>query len=237
MWHLQKLDPHATEKELRNFLGGFDFRGDKVMESVRPFSGGEKARLVLALLVYKNPNLLLLDEPTNHLDLEMRHALSVALQDYQGAIVLVSHDRHLLRTVTDRFLLVGEGKAQPFDGDLEDYRLWLAERKKEDANSSVEPSSAVVSRKDQRKLDAERRQKYKPLLDVSKKAELAVEKFHNEQRQIETELADPGLYEESQKDRLKNLMARKMTVDKALAIAESEWLMAEEQLELAQAES
>ncbi len=237
LWHMQKLDPHATEKELRNFLGGFDFRGDKVMESVRPFSGGEKARLVLALLVYKNPNLLLLDEPTNHLDLEMRHALSVALQDYQGAIVLVSHDRHLLRTVTDRFLLVGEGKAQPFDGDLEDYRLWLAERKKEDANSSVEPSSAVVSRKDQRKLDAERRQKYKPLLDVSKKAELAVEKFHNEQRQIETELADPGLYEESQKDRLKNLMARKMTVDKALAIAESEWLIAEEQLELAQAES
>ena len=235
LWHLQKLDPKATEKELRNFLGGFDFRGDKVLEPVKPFSGGEKARLVLALLVYKNPNLLLLDEPTNHLDLEMRHALSVALQDYQGAIVVVSHDRHLLRTVTDRFLLVADGKVQPFDGDLDDYRAWLAERKKEDA-IPAEESPSNMSRKDQRKQDAERRQKQKPLLDALKKAEKAVERYHNEQRQLEVELADPELYSDQHKERLKILLARKAEVDKALEEAESEWLDAEERLETAKAE-
>jgi ATP-binding cassette, subfamily F, member 3 len=235
LWHLQKIDPKATEKELRNFLGGFDFQGDKVMEAVKPFSGGEKARLVLALLVFKNPNLLLLDEPTNHLDLEMRHALSVALQDYEGAIVLVSHDRHLLRTVTDRFLLVGEGKVQPFDGDLEDYRSWLAERKKVD-EKPADDLNTIVSRKDQRKQDADRRQKHKPLLDALKKAEQAVEKYHNEQRQLEAELVDPALYTESEKDRLKKVLTRKAEVDKALDAAESEWMEAEERLEAAKQE-
>lgn len=235
LWHLQKIDSKATEKDLRNFLGGFDFRGDKVMEPVKPFSGGEKARLVLALLVYKNPNLLLLDEPTNHLDLEMRHALSVALQDYQGAIVLVSHDRHLLRTVTDRFLLVGEGKVQAFDGDLEDYRLWLNERKK-DEDKSVDDATNTVSRKDQRKQDAEFRKKQKPLLDTLKKAEQAVEKYHNEQRRLEFELSEPSLYTESEKDKLKKLLARKTEIDKALDAAESEWMEAEEQLEAAKVE-
>ena len=236
LWHLQKLDPQSTEKELRNFLGGFDFQGDKVLSPVKPFSGGEKARLVLALLVYKNPNLLLLDEPTNHLDLEMRQALSVALQDYEGAIVVVSHDRHLLRTVTDRFLLVADGKVQPFDGDLDDYRLWLAERKKVEEKSSEEQIS-TVSRKDQRKQDAERRQKHKPLFDALKKAEQAVEKYHHEQRRIEAELTDPELYAESAKDKLKKLLARKNEVDKALDAAEAEWMDAEEKLETAKAES
>jgi ATP-binding cassette, subfamily F, member 3 len=234
--HLQRIDQKATEKDLRNFLGGFDFRGDKVIEAVKPFSGGEKARLVLAMLVYKNPNLLLLDEPTNHLDLEMRHALSVALQDYQGAIILVSHDRHLLRTVTDQFLLVGEGKVQPFDGDLDDYRLWLAERKKTEDNSANDITNPVVSRKDQRKQDAEFRQKQKPLLDALKKAEQAVEKYHNEQRRLETELADPEIYTDSEKDKLKKLLARKTEVDKALDAAETDWMEAEERLEAAKVE-
>ena len=232
LWHCQQLDKQATEKDLRNFLGGFDFRGDKVLEAVRPFSGGEKARLVLALLVYQNPNLLLLDEPTNHLDLEMRHALSVALQDYQGAIVVVSHDRHLLRSVTDQLLLVAGGKVQPFDGDLEDYRLWLAEQKKGDEKSTVDTAAtATVSRKDQRKLDAERRQRHKPLFDALKKAELAVEKYHNEQKQLEHQLADPAIYAESEKERLKKLMERKVQVDKALDDAEADWMEAEERLE------
>ncbi|WP_411725419.1 ATP-binding cassette domain-containing protein [Methyloglobulus sp.] len=234
--HLQRIDQKATEKELRNYLGGFDFQGDKVLEAVKPFSGGEKARLVLALLVYRNPNLLLLDEPTNHLDLEMRHALSVALQDYQGAIILVSHDRHLLRTVTDRFLLVGEGQLQPFDGDLDDYRLWLAERKKGE-EKNTDDLTATVSRKDQRKQDAERRQKHKPLLDALKKAEQAVEKYHNEQRHLEFELAEPTLYAESEKDKLKKLLARKAEIDKALDAAETGWMEAEEQLEATKAES
>lgn len=230
LWHLQQLDKQATEKDLRNFLGGFDFRGDKVLEVVRPFSGGEKARLVLALLVYQNPNLLLLDEPTNHLDLEMRHALSVALQDYEGAIVVVSHDRHLLRSVTDQLLLVSGGKVQPFDGDLEDYRLWLAEQKKGEEKTVID-NAQTVSRKDQRKLDAERRQKNKPLFDALKKAELAVEKYHNEQRQLEHQLADPKIYEESEKENLKKLMERKVQVDKALNDAEAAWMDAEEQIE------
>jgi ATP-binding cassette subfamily F protein 3 len=230
LWHLQKLDNQATEKDLRNFLGGFDFQGDKVLEPVKPFSGGEKARLVLAMLVYQNPNLLLLDEPTNHLDLEMRHALSVALQDYEGAIVVVSHDRHLLRSVTDQLLLVADGKAQPFDGDLDDYRLWLAEQKKSE-EKTVADATPAVSRKDQRKLEAERRQKFKPLFDALKKAEQAVEKYHAEQRQLEQQLADPAIYADSEKERLKKLMERKAQVDKALDEAEAAWMEAEERIE------
>ncbi len=233
LWHLQKLDKQATEKDLRNFLGGFDFQGDKVLDAVRPFSGGEKARLVLALLVYQNPNLLLLDEPTNHLDLEMRHALSVALQDYQGAIVVVSHDRHLLRSVTDQLLLVAGGKVQPFDGDLDDYRLWLTEQKKGDDKTIIE-SNDTVSRKDQRKLDADRRKKHKPLFDTLKKAEIAVEKYHNEQRELEHQLADPAIYEASEKNQLKRILDRKVQVDKALDEAESAWMEAEEAIENAE---
>ncbi len=232
LWHLQKLDPQATEKDLRNFLGGFDFQGDKVLEAVRPFSGGEKARLVLALLVYQNPNLLLLDEPTNHLDLEMRQALSIALQDYQGAMVVVSHDRHLLRTVTDRLLLVAGGQVQTFDGDLDDYRSWLTEHKKGEEKAIVE-NTPGITRKDQRKLDAERRQRYKPLYDALKKSEIAVEKYHNEQRQLESQLADSAIYAESEKERLKQVLARKAQVDKALEEAEADWLEAEERLEAA----
>ncbi len=233
LWHLQQLDKQATEKDLRNFLGGFDFRGDKVMEAVKPFSGGEKARLVLALLVYQNPNLLLLDEPTNHLDLEMRHALSVALQDYQGAIVVVSHDRHLLRSVTDQLLLVSGGKVQPFDGDLDDYRMWLTEQKKNEEKPLVD-SIQTVSKKDQRKLDAERRLKNKPLFDALKNAEVAVEKYHNEQRLLEQQLADPDIYEDSKKEQLKKLMAQKITIDKALDDAEAAWMEAGEKIEALQ---
>ncbi|GAB6141990.1 ABC transporter ATP-binding protein [Methylosoma difficile] len=235
LWHVQQLNKQATEKDLRNFLGGFDFRGDKVMEAVRPFSGGEKARLVLALLVYQNPNLLLLDEPTNHLDLEMRHALSVALQDFQGAMVVVSHDRHLLRSVTDQLLLVADGKVQPFDGDLDDYRNWLNEQKKtEEKGNETETAIPTVSRKDQRKLEAERRQKYKPLYDALKKAENLVEKLLEEQRQLEQQLADPDIYADSEKNRLKQLIERKTQVSKNLEAAEMAWLDAEEQLESAQ---
>ena len=226
LWHLQQLDKQASEKDLRNFLGGFDFQGDKVLEDVKPFSGGEKARLVLAQLVYQNPNLLLLDEPTNHLDLEMRHALSLALQDYQGALVVVSHDRHLLRSVTDQLLLVANGQIQNFDGDLDDYRAWLNEQKKTDDKPVSD--SATISRKDQRKLDAERRQRHKPLQNALKKAEQAVEKYHQEQRQLEQQLAEPSLYEEPAKTQLKQLMERKALIDKALADAETAWMEAEE---------
>lgn len=234
LWHLQQLDKQATEKYLRNFLGGFDFKGDKVKEIVKPFSGGEKARLVLALLVYQNPNLLLLDEPTNHLDLEMRHALSMALQEYEGAIILVSHDRHLLRSVTDKFIIVADGTAKPFDGDLNDYRNWLSEQKKslsEVVNNS-QPIDSSISRKEQRKQEAERRKQLKPLLNKLKKAEQAVEKHHAEQKDLELQLANPDIYQDSHKENLKEILARKVEVDTALEKAEMEWMEIEEILEL-----
>ncbi len=231
LWHLQQLDKQATEKDLRNFLGGFDFRGDKVNDPIGPFSGGEKARLVLALLVYQNPNLLLLDEPTNHLDLEMRHALSVALQEYQGALVVVSHDRHLLRSVTDQLLLVAGGAIQPFDGDLDDYKVWLAEQKRAADEPLASDNQGGVSRKDQRKLDADRRQRLKPLLDAVKKAEAAVEKYHQQQRELEEKLADPEIYSEDNKPQLKQLLSQKSQVDAALEQAELDWMTAEENLQ------
>ncbi|MEQ1636028.1 MAG: ATP-binding cassette domain-containing protein [Methylococcales bacterium] len=235
LWHLQKIDPQATEKDLRNFLGGFDFQGDKVKEMVKPFSGGEKARLVLALLVYQNPNLLLLDEPTNHLDLDMRHALNVALQDFQGALVVVSHDRHLLRTVTDQFLLVGNGKIQPFDGDLDDYRALMSEQRNQAIVQEVtlgsETLESGVSRKDQRKQEAERRQRLKPWLDAVKKAEQQVENFHKLQHQLEQQLADPEIYSETAKQRLKSILEQKNQIDKALQEAEELWMQAEQALE------
>jgi len=157
----------------------------------------------------------------------------VALQDYQGAIVVVSHDRHLLRSVTDQLLLVAGGKVQPFDGDLDDYRLWLTEQKKGE-EKTVTDAEPTVSRKDQRKLDAERRQRNKPLYDALKKAEQTVEKYHNEQRQLEQLLADPDIYAETEKARLKQTLERKIQIDKALDIAEAEWIEAEENIENAQ---
>ncbi len=233
LWHLQQLDKQATEKDLRNFLGGFDFRGDKISEIVKPFSGGEKARLVLALLVYQNPNLLLLDEPTNHLDLEMRHALSMALQDYTGAIVVVSHDRHLLRSVTDQLLLVADGTVKPFDGDLDDYRQWMTEQKRAmaDSNDEVKIADSGISRKEQRKQDAENRKRLKPLLNKLKKSELAVEKYHVEQQELEQQLADSTIYADDQKGALKALLAKKVEVDNTLELAETEWMEVEELLE------
>jgi len=161
----------------------------------------------------------------------------VALQEYQGAIIVVSHDRHLLRSVTDQLLLVAGGKVQPFDGDLDDYKQWLAEQKKttDDATSTVaDAANAGVSRKDQRKQDAERRQRLKPLLDAVKKAEAAVERYHQQQRELEERLADPAIYGEDNKDALKQLLARKTEVDNALEQAELDWLSAEETLSQAE---
>jgi len=232
LWHLQKINPKATEKELRNFLGGFNFQDDKTFDPIAPFSGGEKARLVLALLVYQNPNLLLLDEPTNHLDLEMRHALSIALQDYQGAIIIVSHDRHMLRSVTDQLYLVANGTASSFDGDLDDYRLWLNEQKLlSNDNSGDTSNSSSVNKKEQRKLDAERRKTLKPLYDALKKADKALEKYHQQQKDLENQLADTSLYDEANKSRLKQVLQEKVQVDSALEETEIEWMEISEQLE------
>jgi ATP-binding cassette subfamily F protein 3 len=237
--HLQQLDERASEQELRNFIGGFGFNGDRALDPVAPFSGGEKARLSLALLVWQRPNLLLLDEPTNHLDLDMRHALTLALQDYQGALIVVSHDRHLLRTVTDEFLLVAEGRAEPFDGDLDDYRDWLNERQRA-ANRDAAPrvggnGNSAAERRDQKRQEAERRQqlalKRKPLEQRVKKLEQRMEKLHAEQTRLHDELLEPALYEDANKNRLKELLLRKAQADKELEAIESEWLEAQEALE------
>jgi len=232
--HLQKIDPLASEKELRHYLGGFDFNGDKALTAITSFSGGEKARLVLAMLVYQNPNLLLLDEPTNHLDLEMRYALAVALQDYQGAMVVVSHDRYLLRSVTDRFFLVADGKVQNFGGDLDDYRHWLVGQKRENTRVTIPSSTSTVSRKEQRQLDAARRKKLKPLYDAFQGAETQLELLQLQQQQIDGKLAAGSLYCEAEKNHLQDLLMQKAVLDNALAEAERAWLDAGEKVELAE---
>jgi ATP-binding cassette subfamily F protein 3 len=229
--HMQRLDPKATEKDLRGFLGGFGFQGDQALAPIAPFSGGEKSRLALALLIYRRPNLLLLDEPTNHLDLNVRDALSLALQDYQGALVVVSHDRYLLRTVADDFWLVADGVMEAFSGDLDDYRQWLGSRR--NARESGAAAKAGVSRKDQRKSEAERRRALRPLQAALQKAEAALEKLAGDRRRLEEQLADPALYEAEAKARLQSVLMEKAGIEKALADAETAWLEASEALESA----
>jgi ATP-binding cassette subfamily F protein 3 len=236
--HLLRLDPKAGEQSLRDFLGSFGFIGDDAFASVAPFSGGEKARLVLALLVYQKPNLLLLDEPTNHLDLEMRHTLDVALQEYQGALVLVSHDRHLLRTVCDAFLLVSDGRAAPFDGDLEDYRRWIMQRDtgvEKEARSGGEHSAEA--RKGKRRDEAERRQRLRPLKAAVERWEATITKLESQRDTIQQQLADPVLYEEQHKEKLRALLNDQTLVAKDLAAAETQWLKASEALEAAERET
>ena len=235
--HLMALDPHATDQQLRDFIGGFGFNGDTALSPVAPFSGGEKARLVLALLVYRKPNLLLLDEPTNHLDLEMRHALTLALQEYDGAMVVVSHDRHLLRAVCDRFILVADGRAIPFDGDLEDYRRWLSQRNATSQRpDDGEPPArhSAEARKSRRRDDAERRQRLRPLKKEVERWDAKLDQLQIQHSELEQQLADPALYSDDQKDRLKTLLTQQAEIAKHLQHAEEQWLTASEALERAE---
>ncbi len=228
--HIQRLNSKATERDIRNFLGGFGFHGDKALEDVAPFSGGEKARLALAILVYQKPNLLLLDEPTNHLDIEMRHALNCALQEFAGAMVIVSHDRHLLRTITDQFLLVADGQATPFEGDLDDYANWVKHQAKA-TNSSPLDDKKSPSRKEQKQHQASQRQKLKPLRQALQKAEKQLETLYAKQQQLEENLADGDLYNNDQKERLAQLIKEKTQVDQALEETEENWLNAQQALD------
>jgi ATP-binding cassette subfamily F protein 3 len=233
--HLQRLAPKATEQELRDFLGGFGFHGDRALEPVAPLSGGEKARLVLALLVYRRPNLLLLDEPTNHLDLEMRHALSQALQDYEGALVIVSHDRHLLRTNTDQLLLVHGGGVEEFAVDLDEYPRWLSEQRREmEPKETVMGEHSAAARKDKKRQEAERRRQLQPLRMRLKRLEDEMESLGARSADLEAQLAMPEIYEDAGKDRLKGVLAEKAEVDRALSQVESDWLAAGEALEAAE---
>ncbi|MCG6887866.1 MAG: ATP-binding cassette domain-containing protein [Proteobacteria bacterium] len=231
--HLRRLDPQASEQHLRNYLGGFDFQGDRVTEPVAPFSGGEKARLVLALLVYQKPNLLLLDEPTNHLDLEMRLALSTALQDFEGAMVIVSHDRHLLRTVTDQFYLVHDGRVEIFDGDLDDYRKHL-QKTLQPENVPVraeKTDNTAKARKSQRRAAAEMRQALQPLRTEIRQLENTLANLTARKSSLEQQLEDPSLYADDNKSRLTELLAEQAKIQQQLDHAEEVWLRKNEKLE------
>jgi ATP-binding cassette, subfamily F, member 3 len=246
--HLKKIGgaaaAKAKEQELRSFLGSFGFIGDRVFEPIGPFSGGEKARLVLALVSYQRPNLLLLDEPTNHLDLEMRQALAVALQDYTGAVVLVSHDRHLLRTVADQFYIVapidGHGRAQPFDGDLEDYAAWLAKsdtaQVAQSASDAKPDAESADARKQRKREEADRRNKLTPLRALIAKCDRDLERLAKERALVETELATTEIYADANKSRLKEMLAKQTQLAKETEKTEAEWLSASEQFEAAQEE-
>ncbi|MCD4501299.1 ATP-binding cassette domain-containing protein [Chromobacterium vaccinii] len=238
--HMQRLAPTTRELELRSFLGGFNFRGDAATDPVGPMSGGEKARLALAMIVWQKPNLLLLDEPTNHLDLEMRHALTLALQDFTGALIVVSHDRSLLESTTDVFWLVSGGKVQPFDGDLEDYRQWRLAQLAEDGKPS-DGDAQTVNRKEQKRQEAEARQQLakqrKPLQSRLSKLEQEMDKLSQEKSQLETFLSSSDAYDDANKQKLADSVRRQGEVAARLEVVEEEWMEVQEQLEaLAQAD-
>ena len=233
--HMLRLDPQTREQEHRNYLGGFDFRGDMATTPCGGFSGGEKSRLALALLIWQQPNLLLLDEPTNHLDLEMRHALTMALQDYEGGMVLVSHDRALLRATCDRFILVADGKAEVFDGDIDDYRDWLArqEATQKQAEKIVEEKSANKNERAQSKAERQARlAERRPLVKESEKLEAGMALWQKEKNQIDERLSDPALYAAADKADLQSLLKRQAELTQSIAQAEERWLELQEQLEI-----
>jgi len=233
--HMQRLDKKATEQSLRDYLGGFGFRGDNALSKVAPMSGGEKARLVLALTVYQKPNLLLLDEPTNHLDLDMRHALNIALQGFEGAMVLVSHDRFLLTSVCDDFYLVDSKQVQAFDGDLDDYKDWILKGDKGTAAVS-DKTSVKPDRKNTKRLEAEFRQATKPIRKSIEKYEKTMADAQKKLAALEQQLGDTELYNAENKTQLKQVLAEQANNKSTLEEAEICWLEAQEELEIKQKE-
>jgi ATP-binding cassette subfamily F protein 3 len=246
--HLARIAPQAREQELRDFLGGFNFSGDMASSPIGPFSGGEKARLALALIIWQKPNLLLLDEPTNHLDLETRHALTMALAQFEGTLILVSHDRHLLRASTDQFMLVAKHRLAPFDGDLDDYRDWLLEHAAQTraaAKAATHAGAGLASegdgdvpagnRKDQRRQEAEARQRLsqlkKPLQTRIAKLEKEMDALNAEKATLDAFVADTASYEPAMKAQLTQALKRQAEVSGRLETLEAQWLEAHEELE------
>jgi len=229
LWHLRRLEPDTREQEHRDFLGGFDFRGDMASAAVGNFSGGEKARLTLALIVRQKPNLLLLDEPTNHLDIEMREALTEALQDYDGALVVVAHDRHLLRATTDALWIVADGNVAPFDGDLDDYRDWVLNQRRRERDITPD------ERKARKREEAQARQRLsetrKPLLARQASIEREMATLTQEKDALDAWLASEAAYTEDARDTLKDRIARQGEITWQLARLETEWLEIAEKLE------
>jgi ATP-binding cassette subfamily F protein 3 len=240
LWHLARVEPDAREQDLRDFLGGFDIRGDMATSPVGPLSGGEKARLTLALIVRQRPNLLLLDEPTNHLDIEMREALTEALQDYDGALIVVAHDRHLLRATVDELWLVHDGSVDPFDGDLDDYRAWVLSRERrplDDPSMERQTPRHAVERRAQKRQEAEARQRRadarKPLLARQAALENDLARLGEEKRELDEWLAGSEAYAEDMKERLVTALERQGELAWTLARLESEWLGVEDEIERA----
>ncbi|AMR78799.1 ATP-binding cassette domain-containing protein [Cupriavidus nantongensis] len=241
--HLARLAPDVREQELRDFLGSFNFRGDMATTPIEPFSGGEKARLALALIVWQKPNLLLLDEPTNHLDLDTREALTMALAQFEGTLILVSHDRHLLRATADQFMLVADGTIRPFDGDLDDYRDWLLQQAAAKRNAAAAAhqseaagdAAATVNRKDQRRAEADERQRLsalrKPLTKELEKVEKRMAVLQTAREEIDQFMADESSYAEANKTKLMEMLKRQGEVNGELETLEEKWLELQEQIE------
>ncbi len=238
MLQLQRLSPQAREQEVLNFLGSFNFRGDMATGPCKNFSGGEKARLALAIIVWQRPNVLLLDEPTNHLDLEMCQAITVALQGYEGALILVSHDRHLLRNTVDELILVHDGRADAYSGDLDDYRHWILNRDKstsaETQGSASGPEAGnPVDKKQARQDAAAERARLAPMRKALQALERKLEQDNIAMKSLETELAEPGLYEATGKDRLQKLLQQQGELRAAIDENEEKWLELQETLDQA----
>lgn len=249
IWHIQSLGGKngeaISEQKARNFLGGFAFNGDKTLDKVKGFSGGEKARLVLAMITWQEPNLLLLDEPTNHFDIEMREALALALQNYDGAVILVAHDKNLLESVVDEFWLVNKGEVHRFDGDLSDYQKWLNDNRwsterskrkaktrqlenKKNENKKEQPAS---SKKDQKRQEAEIRKQRAPLSNRLKKIDKEMQNLQAERSEIEKTLSSSEIYDDKNKDKLSSSMSRANLANQKLSELEEEWLELTDQLE------
>ncbi len=240
--HLQRLNTKASDQDIRNFLGGFDFRGDAALEKITRFSGGEKARLALAIIAWQKPNLLMLDEPTNHLDLEMRHALTEALQNFEGAIIVVSHDRHLLKNTVDTFWLVAEGKVEEFKGDLHDYELWLQNYDPVKALSTDPVKENIMTqsgfqnessedRKERKRIAAEKRKKLSPLKKQLAQAENIMAQTQERLLELDEKLADSNLYLHENKDKLKTLLDEQAKQKQMLETAELQWFELSEEIE------
>jgi ATP-binding cassette subfamily F protein 3 len=233
--HIMRLSPKATDQQVRSYLGSFGFFGDDVFAPVKTFSGGEKARVALALIAWQKPNLLLLDEPTNHLDLEVRHALTMAMQSFEGAVILVSHDRHLLRNTVDEFLLVANGEVVEFKGDLNDYQNWLTEQRRNLAPTKMvsreNRSLSADEKKEQKRLAAERRNQLRPLKNKITNFEKAIDKLQSQLIDYEQGLSDPDIYNTENRDQLKVLLAAQALATSTLATTEDEWMSALETLE------
>ena len=233
--HLGRLAPGEREQVFRDFLGGFDIRGDQVSQPVASFSGGEKARLALALIVWQRPNLLLLDEPTNHLDIEMRESLAQALTGFEGALVVVAHDRALLSAATDQWMLVADGRVAPFDGDLDDYKEWSKQyhRAREgmgDARDAVAPN-----RREERRIEAAQRQRESQARKPFEKRLAAIEGeltlLHDESQRSEAWLASPQAYEEARREELQQVLKRRAQIAERTAKLEDDWLWAQAEME------